>query len=99
MTTNHPEKLDPALIRPGRVNKKLMLGYMNSAQVQNMIEYYFATTCTRMQREALQGVTGSATPVTPAAVEALCSEHDDVDAVVEAFRRMHQISPPCTIAA
>ncbi|KAG6610979.1 mitochondrial chaperone BCS1-B [Phytophthora cinnamomi] len=99
MTTNHPEKLDPALIRPGRVNKKLMLGYMNSAQVQNMIEYYFATTCTRMQREALQGVTGSATPVTPAAVEALCSEHDDVDAVVEAFRRTHQISPPCTIAA
>lgn len=25
MTTNHPEHLDPALIRPGRIDKKLLL--------------------------------------------------------------------------
>jgi ATP-dependent 26S proteasome regulatory subunit len=23
MTTNHPERLDPALIRPGQINKKV----------------------------------------------------------------------------
>ncbi|EGZ25006.1 hypothetical protein PHYSODRAFT_384828, partial [Phytophthora sojae] len=40
MTTNHPEKLDPALVRPGRVNKKLLLGHMGPKQVQQMIEYY-----------------------------------------------------------
>jgi hypothetical protein len=31
MTTNHPEILDPALIRPCRVDKKLMLGFMTSS--------------------------------------------------------------------
>eukprot|EP00644_Phytophthora_capsici_P014503 jgi/Phyca11/13470/fgenesh1_pg.PHYCAscaffold_3_\ len=87
MTTNHPEKLDPALIRPGRVNKKLMLGYMNSTQIEKMIEYYFATSLTVAQRETLRSaVTENSTPVTPAAVEALCSEHDDVDSVLDAMR-------------
>ncbi|KAG2956851.1 hypothetical protein PC118_g24280, partial [Phytophthora cactorum] len=89
MTTNHSEKLDPALIRPGRVHKKLMLGHMDATQIQNMIEYYFATFITSTQSELLgNAINDGSAPVTPAAVEALCSEHDGVDAVLNAICQM-----------
>merc|ERR1711918_205363 len=41
MTTNHPEKLDPALLRPGRVNLKLYLGYIEFPEALQMIDHYF----------------------------------------------------------
>ncbi|KAJ3194744.1 hypothetical protein HK101_001971 [Irineochytrium annulatum] len=36
MTTNHPEVLDPALIRPGRIDLHLELGYCTRYQLTNM---------------------------------------------------------------
>ena len=41
MTSNHPEKLDPALIRPGRVNLKLNLGYVELPEATEMVQHYF----------------------------------------------------------
>merc|ERR1719440_922167 len=41
MTTNHPEVLDPALIRPGRIDQKLLLSHMKPHNVTAMIEHYF----------------------------------------------------------
>merc|ERR1719426_472611 len=41
MTSNHPEVLDPALIRPGRIDQKLFLGHMKAHNVIRMIEHYF----------------------------------------------------------
>ena len=40
MTSNHPEKLDPALIRPGRINKRVHLGYVDFVQCKEMVEHY-----------------------------------------------------------
>ncbi|KAG6943371.1 hypothetical protein JG688_00017637 [Phytophthora aleatoria] len=54
MTTNHPEVLDPALVRPGRISKKLHLGYMSIVQIEKMISYYFARTLNDGQRRRLQ---------------------------------------------
>lgn len=41
MTTNHPEKLDPALIRPGRVDVKEYLGYASPYQMRQMFLRFY----------------------------------------------------------
>ncbi|RLN73789.1 hypothetical protein BBJ28_00014463 [Nothophytophthora sp. Chile5] len=83
MTSNHPEKLDPALIRPGRVNKKLLLGHMGPKQVQEMVAYYCATTLSEEQRERLDAIFCTATKqFTPAEIEELCAEFDDVESIL-----------------
>lgn len=40
-TTNHPEKLDPALLRPGRFDLKEELGYTDSDMVNRIYKKFF----------------------------------------------------------
>ena len=39
-TTNHIDKLDPALIRCGRINEKYEFTYASQKQIKEMLEYY-----------------------------------------------------------
>src|SRR6516165_7419974 len=41
MTTNHPERLDPALIRPGRVDLKIELGYATPDQARRLFLWFY----------------------------------------------------------
>lgn len=43
MTSNRPEALDPALIRPGRVDKKVAFGYATKGQIAEACHTYFPT--------------------------------------------------------
>ena len=66
MTTNHPDKLDPALTRPGRVNMTLHLSYMQRQQMLEMIEHYFGPGC--MDESSLT----IPNQLTPAQLEEMC---------------------------
>merc|ERR1719476_607074 len=54
MTTNHPEHLDPALIRPGRIDKRILLGYMAPTHATGMIQHYFQCELSIGQRERVR---------------------------------------------
>lgn len=41
MTTNYPERLDPALTRPGRVDMKVYIGYASNAQLSKAFEIFY----------------------------------------------------------
>lgn len=41
MTTNHPEKLDEALIRPGRIDLKLELGYADEDILKQFMDSFY----------------------------------------------------------
>ncbi|KAK0548434.1 Complex III assembly protein translocase and chaperone [Tilletia horrida] len=42
MTTNYPERLDPALVRPGRVDRAFELGDADEEQVHRMMRRFYA---------------------------------------------------------
>jgi len=42
MTTNHKEKLDPALIRPGRVDRDVLIDYASKQTVMDMFEHFYS---------------------------------------------------------
>lgn len=41
MTTNHKEKLDPALLRPGRADVHVRLNYGSESQIKQLFARFF----------------------------------------------------------
>lgn len=87
MTTNHPEKLDPALIRPGRINLQLCLDYIQLPEAMLMVKHYFAEDLTSEKRDSLREVwkemQACGKKMTPAQMEQMCAEAETLDELNE----------------
>ncbi|PNH06751.1 putative mitochondrial chaperone bcs1 [Tetrabaena socialis] len=97
MTTNHPEMLDPALIRPGRINRKIYMGRLCVGEALCMMRLYFGPISAH-DEAALRAVFVDE-ELSPADLEAMCAEHDTpsalVAAVVQRLRRGTEEFKPC----
>ena len=83
MTSNHPEKLDPALIRPGGIDKKIYLGFLVAESAICMCEHYFSSDLTDAQKETMGQILEKNKTITPACFEQYCAEHDELAQFVE----------------
>jgi mitochondrial chaperone BCS1 len=55
LTTNHRDRLDPALIRPGRCDREFELGYLTVASCARMFDRFFADPVLAQQVAAQLG--------------------------------------------
>ncbi|MFQ6553255.1 AAA family ATPase [Aestuariibius insulae] len=103
MTTNHKERLDPALIRPGRADLHMELGLISAATATRLFERFFPEdrALARQFRTRLDGHR-----ISPAAVQGwlLASSADPVRAagasgLIPAGPRIPPPDRPCRAAA
>lgn len=97
MTTNHPEKLDPALIRPGRIDKIMELGYISAPSTVEMISHYFELSneeTASIETTFIEMVSKAPSwKITPATVEQLCAEESNPIGVIEALQHLVSHGP------
>lgn len=57
MTTNHVEKLDPALIRPGRITMRLEMKNITTDDARDMIRREYPESCVKIKNEIITAST------------------------------------------
>lgn len=87
MTTNHPEILDGALIRPGRIDKRLNLGYMVAQDMIDMIEHYFECKLDRDDVKRIEALIKNGLEMTAAELEQLAIEHETTEPLIASLEK------------
>jgi len=69
MTTNYIERLDPALIRPGRVDVKEYIGYCTTHQLENMFRKFYPEANELLISQFGEAARGLKKNLSPAAIQ------------------------------
>jgi len=94
--------LDPALIRPGRIDKQLELSHMVPEDVVRMLEHYYQVSLTKEDKERIRltVTTKPALKLIPARVEQQAMEEETVEAMLRWLDEERcKIDPQCSITA
>lgn len=82
MTTNHLEKIDPALIRPGRVNHLINFKKATRENTQLQIEKYFGKKVPNKMKKNIP-----TNKFTPAEIESVCDSSYSIESIIEKLNK------------
>ena len=82
MTSNHPDRLDPALVRPGRVNMRVRLSHIKPEQALQMARRYFGDDVS--PKAGFEWFSDN--PTSPARLESMCVHHDTIEELMASLR-------------
>lgn len=84
-TTNHVDRLDPALIRPGRIDRKFYIGYASLEQAERMFLRFFPNSGTEMACQFAEGLAGKRVTMSTIQMH-LLRYADDPEAAINRLR-------------
>lgn len=90
LTTNHPERLDPALIRPGRVDVRVAFGPATADQAARLFDRFFPDADAALRGRFAAGGRGLSMAVLQ---QELLGERDDPHAALAAVERLAAGAP------
>lgn len=90
MTTNHRERLDPALVRPGRVDAQFEFGLASREQVRKLFLHFYHGTAEAAAAPALDVLAGQFAAAVPAATFSI--------AAIQGYLILHRRDPAAAVA-
>jgi chaperone BCS1 len=82
-TTNDISSLDPALIRPGRIDRTIEMKYANVPIIKEMLTHYYQLTSDKI----FKPIEGSKGSLSPAKIHELCDTYSDCKTCIHHIKK------------